>query len=69
MLSLQLVLSEQDTIRIKAYRMDVRQNTGKDYKMSRLLEILQTHSQPQLPEGAEIKILKELGEADYPMQM
>lgn len=69
MLSLQLVLSEQDTPRIKAHSMDVLQNTGIDYKATRLLVILQTHSQPQIPEGAEIKILEELGEADNPMEM
>jgi len=69
MLSLQLVLSEQDTMRIQACNMDVLQNTGIDYKTSRLLEILQTHSPLQLPEAAEIKKLEELGEADNTLEM
>lgn len=69
MLSLQLALSEQDTTRIRAHSMDVLQYMGIDYKATSLLEILQTHSQTQLPEGAEIKILEELGEADNPMEM
>ncbi len=69
MLSRQLVLSEQDTKRIQAHSMDVLQNTGIDYKTSRLLEILQTHSPLQLTEGAEIKILEEFGEADITLEL
>ena len=61
MLSLLPAISEKDIKRIHAHSLDVLQNVGIDYKASRLLEILQTHSQPQLPECAEIKNIGRIG--------